>query len=120
MEGVVTNPDCLFCRIIARQIPATIVYEDDRVLAFRDIKPAAPVHVLVIPKHHIASLNDLEAGDDEIVGEVVRRGAAIAASEGIANGGFRTVFNTNRDAGQTVFHIHLHVLGGRSMAWPPG
>ena len=111
---------CLFCRIIRREIPASIVYEDDHVLAFNDINPQAPTHVLIIPKRHIASLNDLTPDDDGIVGELARRAAAIAAERGIAAGGYRTVFNTNRDAGQTVFHIHLHLLGGRSMAWPPG
>ena len=112
--------DCLFCRIVSREIPASIVYEDERVLAFSDINPQAPTHILVVPKKHIASLNDLAAGDDAIVGEVVRRAAAIAKERGIAAGGFRTVFNTNRDAGQTVFHVHLHLLGGRTMQWPPG
>lgn len=111
---------CLFCRIIARDIPATIVYEDDRVLAFQDINPQAPTHVLVVPKRHIATLNDLGPDDDAIVGELVRRAAALAAEGGFAMAGFRTVFNTNRDAGQTVFHIHLHLLGGRPLAWPPG
>jgi histidine triad (HIT) family protein len=112
--------DCLFCKIVAREIPGSIVYEDDHVLAFNDIKPQAPMHVLVIPKRHIESLNDLKPGDDQIVGELVRRAAAIARERGVDSSGFRTVFNTNRDAGQTVFHIHLHLLGGRSMAWPPG
>jgi histidine triad (HIT) family protein len=111
---------CLFCKIIAREIPASIVYEDDLVLAFNDINPQAPTHVLVVPKRHIATLNDLEPGDDSIVGELVRRAATIAKERGIAVGGFRTVFNTNREAGQTVFHIHLHLLGGRTMTWPPG
>ncbi|HKB13103.1 MAG TPA: histidine triad nucleotide-binding protein [Vicinamibacterales bacterium] len=112
--------DCLFCKIIAREIPGSIVYEDDRVLAFNDINPQAPVHVLVVPKRHVASLSDLVESDDQMVGELVRRAAAIAADKGVAAGGFRTVFNTNRDAGQTVFHIHLHLLGGRVMTWPPG
>ena len=112
--------DCLFCKIIAREIPASIVYEDDRVLAFNDINPQASTHVLVVPKLHIATLNDLSSDHDATVGEVVRRAAAIAKDRGISAGGFRTVFNTNRDAGQTVFHIHLHLIGGRSLAWPPG
>jgi histidine triad (HIT) family protein len=112
--------DCLFCKIIARQIPGSIVYEDDRVLAFNDINPQAPTHVLLVPKRHIASLNDLTPADDGIVGELARRAAAIAAERGIAASGYRTVFNTNGDAGQTVFHIHLHLLGGRPLQWPPG
>ena len=112
--------DCLFCKIISRDIPAKIVYEDERVLAFNDINPQAPTHVLVVPKRHIATLTDLTPEDDDIVGEVVRRGAAIAHERGIAASGFRSVFNTNKEAGQTVFHIHLHVIGGRPMHWPPG
>jgi histidine triad (HIT) family protein len=111
--------DCLFCRIIAREIPASIVYEDDRVLAFNDINPQAPTHVLVVPKRHVATLSDLTPADDGIVGELVRRASAIAVDRGLS-AGYRTVFNTNRDAGQTVFHIHLHLLGGRPMRWPPG
>jgi histidine triad (HIT) family protein len=111
---------CLFCKIIARDVPGSIVYEDDHVLAFNDINPQAPTHVLLIPKRHIGSLNDLQPGDDQIVGELVRRAASIAEERGISASGFRTVFNTNRDAGQTVFHIHLHLLGGRSLQWPPG
>ncbi len=111
---------CLFCKIITREIPGAIVYEDERILAFNDINPQAPTHVLLVPKRHIASLNDLQPGDDQVLGELVRRAAAIAKERGISADGFRTVFNTNSDAGQTVFHIHLHLLGGRSMAWPPG
>ena len=111
---------CEFCRVVARESPADIVYEDDEVLAFKDLYPKAPVHLLIVPKRHIETLNLLEAGDDQIVGELARRAAAIAKDRGISESGYRTVFNTNREAGQTVFHIHLHLLGGRSMAWPPG
>ena len=112
--------DCLFCKIVNGQIPATLVYQDDRLVAFKDINPQAPLHVLVIPRRHIASLNELTAGDDGLVGEMVRRGAALAHEHGHADSGFRTVFNCNAAAGQTVFHIHLHVLGGRTLTWPPG
>ena len=115
-----TITECLFCRLINRELNASIVHEDERVVAFNDINPQGPTHVLVLPRRHIASLNDLTAEDDEIVGELVRRAAMIAKSRGIAEGGYRTVFNTNRDAGQTVFHIHLHLIGGRTMHWPPG
>lgn len=111
---------CLFCKIVSRDIPAKILYEDDRLLAFEDINPQAPLHALLIPKAHIPSLNDLTPEHDGIVGEMTRRAAALAKERGYADRGFRTVFNTNRDAGQTVFHIHLHVLGGRSFHWPPG
>ena len=107
--------DTIFARIIRREIPATIVYEDDRVLAINDINPQAPVHVLILPKRHIATLNDLGPDDDGLMGDVVRRAAIIAAEKGIAAPGYRTLFNTNRDAGQTVFHIHLHLLGGRTL-----
>jgi histidine triad (HIT) family protein len=112
--------DCLFCRIIARDIPASIVYEDDRLLAFNDINPQAPLHVLIVPKRHIDSLNALSEKDDGLVGEMVRRAGALAAEKGYADRGFRTLFNTNAEAGQTVFHIHLHVLAGRPLGWPPG
>jgi histidine triad (HIT) family protein len=112
--------DCLFCRIVRKEIPAAVVYEDDRVLVFNDINPQAPLHVLVIPKRHIATLNDLAPADDALVGEMLRRGSAIARDKGYADRGFRTVFNTNAEAGQTVFHIHLHVLAGRGLTWPPG
>jgi histidine triad (HIT) family protein len=112
--------DCLFCKIANHDIPASIVYEDDAVVAFNDVNPQAPTHILVVPRQHIASLNDLTPAHDRIVGEVVRRAAAIAADRKIAAGGFRAVFNTNKDAGQTVFHIHLHLIGGRTFGWPPG
>ncbi len=112
--------NCLFCKIASGEIPAKIVYQDDHVVAFEDINPQAPTHILVVPKRHIATLNDLTHDDDQLLGELTRRAAAIARDRGIESGGYRTVFNTNRDAGQTVFHIHLHLLGGRSMQWPPG
>lgn len=112
--------DCLFCRIASGEIPASIVYQDERLVAFRDINPQAPVHVLLIPRRHIGTLSDLSPADDGIAGEMVRRAAAIAGELGVSERGYRTVFNCNADAGQTVFHIHLHLLGGRKMAWPPG
>lgn len=112
--------DCLFCKIIAGQIPAATVYSDDRLVAFKDINPQAPMHVLIVPRRHISSLNELRSEDDGLVGEMIRRGAALAEENGHAAGGYRTVFNCNVDAGQTVFHIHLHVLGGRRFGWPPG
>jgi len=111
---------CLFCQIAAHERPATIVHEDEQLVVIEDIRPQAPMHVLVIPKRHIATVNDLAAGDLELVGEMVRRAAAIAAARGYADRGYRTIFNCNREAGQTVFHLHLHVLGGRHLGWPPG
>ena len=111
---------CLFCKIIAGEIPSSKVYEDDRLFAFDDIHPQAPMHVLVAPKQHIATLNDLSASHDDLVGAMVRTGAQIAKDRGFDGPGFRTVFNCNAQAGQTVFHIHLHVLGGRALTWPPG
>ena len=110
--------DCLFCRIIRNEIPAKLVAEDEHSVAFRDINPQAPVHVLVIPRKHVASLND--ATDAHLVGRLHLMAAKIAKAEGLAERGYRTVINTNADAGQTVFHLHLHLLGGRHMAWPPG
>jgi histidine triad (HIT) family protein len=112
--------ECLFCRIAAGQIPAKIVYQDEHLVAFRDINPQAPMHVLVIPRRHVSTLNDLTGEDDALVGEMIRRAAALARDEGYADRGYRAVFNCNAEAGQTVFHIHLHVLGGRSLGWPPG
>lgn len=112
-------PDqCLFCRILRKEIPATVVAETDDCLAFRDITPRAPVHVLVIPKAHVGSLND--ATDAEQLGKLTLLAAEIARTEGIAESGYRTIINTGADAGQTVFHVHLHLLGGREMGWPPG
>ncbi len=112
--------NCLFCKIIAGDIPASKVYEDDRMIAINDINPQAPMHVLVVPKKHLSTLNELSPAEDDLVGAMVRTGAAIAKERGHDGPGFRTVFNCNAQAGQTVFHIHLHVLGGRVMAWPPG
>jgi histidine triad (HIT) family protein len=112
--------DCLFCKIVAGQIPATLVFQNDHVVAFKDITPRAPTHVLIVPRRHLPSLNDLAPEDDALVGEMVRTAAAIAKQEGLSDRGYRTVFNCNADAGQTVFHIHLHLLGGRPMSWPPG
>lgn len=109
---------CLFCRIVRREIPAGIVHETDDVIAFRDIKPEAPVHVLIIPKTHIHSLD--QATDASILGKMALAAAEIARAKGIAEDGYRTVMNTNAAAGQTVFHIHLHLLGGRKLDWPPG
>ncbi len=111
---------CLFCRIAAGEIPASKVYEDADVLAFNDVNPQAPLHVLIIPKRHIATINDVAESDQALVGQLVRRAAAIAAEAGYADRGYRTVFNCNAEAGQTVFHIHLHLLAGRSLGWPPG
>jgi histidine triad (HIT) family protein len=111
---------CLFCRIVAGEIPAKKVYEDDDVVAFEDINAQAPMHVLVVPRAHVATLNELDRAHDALVGSMVRRAATIAAERGYAERGYRTVFNCNADAGQTVFHLHLHVLGGRPLAWPPG
>jgi histidine triad (HIT) family protein len=111
---------CLFCKIIAGEIPSKKVYEDEQLYAFEDINPQAPLHALVVPRQHIATLNDLAANDDGLVGAMVRCAAAIAQQRGVDSSGYRTVFNCNSAAGQTVFHIHLHVLGGRPLTWPPG
>jgi histidine triad (HIT) family protein len=112
--------DCLFCKIVAGQIPAKVVHQDGEAVAIVDINPQAPTHLLVIPRKHIPTLNDLTPEDDALVGRLHRLAARLAAERGIAAEGWRVVFNTNRGAGQTVFHIHLHLLGGRAMTWPPG
>jgi len=109
---------CLFCKIIAREIPATIIAEDEHCLAFRDINPQAPTHVLVIPKEHVPSLNQMT--DAAVAGRVLAFARDVAVSEGIAERGYRVAINTNAEAGQTVFHLHAHLLGGRAMGWPPG
>ena len=111
---------CLFCKIIDKEIPANIVYEDEHVLAFEDLNPQAPVHILIIPKKHISTTLDIKEEDNELVGRMFQAANLLAKEKGIAEKGFRTVMNCNKEAGQTVFHIHLHLLGGRAMNWPPG
>lgn len=112
--------DCLFCNIINKSVPAKIVFENDSVLAFEDIEPQAPVHVLIIPKKHIVSINDIEFEDKEVCGEILLSAKKIAIDLKIKDSGYRAIFNTNKDGGQTVFHIHMHLLGGRKLKWPPG
>lgn len=112
--------ECIFCQIIAGNIPAEKIYEDGRAYAFRDINPQAPHHVLIIPREHMDSLNDAAPGDEPILGHLLRLASKIANQIDIAESGFRTVINTGEDAGQAVSHLHLHVLGGRSLSWPPG
>ena len=111
--------DCLFCKICNGDIPADILYEDDDVVAFRDISPQAPCHFLVIPRKHIQGPADVAAEDEQLIGKMMRVGAEVAAREGVGDG-FRVVYNNGAKAGQTVFHIHMHILGGRSLNWPPG
>ncbi len=111
--------DCLFCKIVRGDIPAKIAWSDDRVVAFHDINPQAPVHLLVIPKKHIASVSAIAPEDEALVGHVVRVAGDLAREFGIEAGGYRTVLNTGAEAGQTVFHLHLHLVGGRPMGWPP-
>jgi histidine triad (HIT) family protein len=113
-------PDCLFCRIASRDIPSREVFSDDELYAFEDINPQAPVHVLVIPRQHVPTLNDLQPGDDALVGRMVRAAARIARDRNIAEPGYRVVLNCNAHAGQSVWHVHLHLLGGRVLNWPPG
>lgn len=112
--------DCIFCRIAAGEIKADILHQDERVVAFRDLNPQAPVHVLVIPRRHISTTNDLTPADAELVGAMLLAAKQVAEREGVASRGYRTLINCNAEAGQSVFHIHLHLLGGRPMGWPPG
>ena len=112
--------DCLFCKIVRHEIPARIVHEDEDAVAFDDIDPQAPVHVLVVPRRHVPSLNDLAPEDDALLGKLQRVAALVAAKRGLAESGWRLVANVGRDANQIVPHVHLHVLGGRRMGWPPG
>ena len=112
--------NCIFCKIIAGEIPAEKLYEDDNVLAFRDIQAQAPLHALIIPKRHIATINDLQSDNAELIGQMFLAAKQIAKAEGYAESGYRTVMNCGEAAGQTVFHLHLHVLAGRDLSWPPG
>jgi histidine triad (HIT) family protein len=112
--------DCLFCKFVNGEIKPDTVYEDEDVLAFRDISPQAPTHILIIPKRHIATLNDLEPQDEALIGKLFLTAKKVAKGEGIDEKGYRTVINCNKEAGQSVFHIHMHLMGGRYMDWPPG
>ena len=112
--------ECLFCKMVSGVIPCDKVHENEYVLAFRDIDPKAPTHILIIPKKHITTLNEINENDQDLLGELLLTAKKIAKDEGINTSGYRTVFNCNSDGGQTVFHIHMHLLGGRPMAWPPG
>lgn len=112
--------DCIFCKIVQQELPAKIVYQDDKVIAFDDLYPKAPIHKLIIPRKHIATLNDLEASDAPLTGHLFYVAQQLAKQDGIAEAGYRVVMNCNAAAGQAVFHIHLHLLGGRDLNWPPG
>lgn len=111
---------CLFCKIIRGEIPGNLLYEDNDVIVLRDINPQAPTHCLIIPKRHIATMNDLTPEDTPLIGHIVQTAKKLAQTEGIAEKGYRLVWNVNQNGGQAVYHIHLHLLGGRSMHWPPG
>jgi histidine triad (HIT) family protein len=115
-----SDPSCLFCRIVAREIPAEILRESDRVLAFRDIDPKAPSHILLIPKEHLGSLADIEDRHGAMLADIAQAAAHLARTEGVDQTGWRLVSNVGPDAGQAVFHLHFHLLGGRRMGWPPG
>ncbi len=110
--------DCLFCKMVAGDIKPDVVFEDENLLAFRDINPQAPVHILIVPKRHIATLNELD--DNQLAGQLLLTAVKLASREGLADDGYRTVFNCNHNGGQAVYHLHLHLLGGRPMSWPPG
>lgn len=112
--------DCLFCQIVSGQIHAKLLHQDDQCVSFADINPQAPFHALVLPRRHLATLNELTAADEPLVGHLLAVAAKVARAAGVAESGWRASFNTNRDGGQVVFHVHLHVLGGRQMGWPPG
>ncbi len=119
-KGIVKMFGCIFCQIAEGQKPAKLLYQDDQCIVFQDINPKAPVHFLVVPRKHIASLNDNDTGNEPLYGHLLAVASRIAKDQGIDRTGFRTVINTNAEAGQTVFHLHLHILGGRILRWPPG
>jgi len=112
--------ECIFCKIVRKEVSAEIIYESDKIVAFKDIKPKAPHHILIVPKKHIPTLNDIKDEDKELIGEMFLIAKKIAKDLGIAEKGYRTVFNCNPDGGQEIYHLHLHLLGGRKMHWPPG
>ena len=112
--------ECLFCRIVDKEIPAEIVFESDKLLAFKDVDPQAPVHILIIPKEHITTTNDLSNKHKELIGDILLTAKRLASDYDIAKDGYRILFNCNKNGGQAVYHIHLHLLGGRQMKWPPG
>jgi histidine triad (HIT) family protein len=112
--------DCLFCKIVAKEIPAKVVLEDEETVAFEDLNPQAPTHVLIVPRRHLATLNELAPEDDAVIGRLQRVAAGLARTRGFDRQGYRTVMNCNQAAGQSVFHVHLHLLGGRNFSWPPG
>ena len=115
-----TDQNCIFCRIVAGEIPAGIIYQDERALAFKDINPQAPVHTLIIPREHLESLDEAAQKDEALLGHLLRVAARVANEQGLSESGYRTVVNTGAGAGQSVFHLHLHILGGRPLTWPPG
>ncbi len=112
--------NCLFCKIAAGEIPAPVVLDDKEVMAFRDVKPQAPTHLLIIPKKHIATINDTDSNDEQLLGRMIQSAKKLAKTEGLSEAGYRLIFNVNSNGGQVVYHIHLHLLGGRQMMWPPG
>jgi histidine triad (HIT) family protein len=112
--------DCLFCKIVRKEIPAKVIYETDELLAFEDINPRAPIHILIIPKKHLATINDATEEDCQVLGNIILSAKKIAANLGISDDGYRLVYNVNQHGGQEVYHIHLHLLGGRKLTWPPG
>ena len=115
-----SNDACIFCRIVANQATANILYRDEQVTAFRDTRPVGPTHLLIVPNKHIDSLNTIQEEDDALLGYLFAVARRLAVKEGVDQSGYRLVLNTNKDAGQSVFHLHLHLIGGRSMSWPPG